>query len=209
MTYNFVIFASVETFMTPDQTHQILEFLKSRRSVMARNMTTPGPTETQINDLIEIAARVPDHGKLAPWRFIIFEDDARKKAGKDFADIQKQNMPDATDEDLQKEANRLLRAPLVIGVVASLKAHPKIPDWEQYLSAGAACQNLLIAAQSMGFAAQWLTEWISYDPKVAALLGLNEKEKIAGFIYIGTATEAPKERDRPEVEDVLTRWPSQ
>lgn len=195
--------------MTKYQISQLHEFLKSRRSVMARNMTMPGPTDLQIKDLIEIAARVPDHGKLAPWRFIVFENEAREKVGKGFADIHKQNLPDATDEDLQLEAKRFQRAPLVISVVASPKEHPKIPDWEQYLSAGAACQNLLTAAQSMGFAAQWLTEWIAYDPKVASLLGLAEKEKIAGFIYIGTATEAPKERTRPELQDVLTRWPSQ
>ena len=195
--------------MTKYQISQIHDFLKSRRSVMARNMTMPGPTDLQIKDLIEIAARVPDHGKLAPWRFIIFENQAREKVGKGFADIQKQNLPASTDEDLQLEAKRFQRAPLVIGVVASPKEHPKIPYWEQYLSAGAACQNLLIAAQSMGFAAQWLTEWIAYDTKVASFLGLAEKEKIAGFIYIGTATEAPKERKRPELQDVLTYWPSQ
>ena len=202
-------YVSVESFMTNYQTSQLHEFLKSRRSVMARNITTPGPTESQIKELIEIAARVPDHGKLAPWRFIVFENKARETAGKGFADIHKQNVPEASDEDLQLEVNRLQRAPLVIGVVASPKAHPKIPDWEQYLSAGAACLNLLTAAQSMGFAAQWLTEWIAYDTKVASLLGLNEKEKIAGFIYIGTAMEPPKERARPEINDVLTYWPSQ
>ena len=191
------------------QTTQLHEFLKSRRSVMARNMTSPGPTELQINDLIEIAARVPDRRKLAPWRVIVFENEARQQIGKVFADIHKQNLPDATDEELKLEENRFQRAPLVIGVVASPKEHPKIPVWEQYLSAGAACQNLLTAAQSMGFAAQWLTEWIAYDIKVASLLALTEKEKIAGFIYIGTASEAPKERARPELQDVLTHWLSQ
>ena len=120
--------------MTKYQISQLHEFLKSRRSVMARNMTMPGPTELQINDFIEIAARVPDHGKLAPWRFIVFENEAREKVGKGFADIHKQNLPDTTDEDLQLEAKRFQRAPLVIGVVASPKEHPKIPDWEQYLS---------------------------------------------------------------------------
>lgn len=195
--------------MTTHQTSQLHEFLKIRRSVLARNMTEPGPTASQIHDLIEIAARVPDHGKLAPWRFIVFEDDARQIAGQGIADIHQENTPDATDDDLQLERNRLMRAPLVIGVVASPKDHPKIPDWEQHLSAGAACQNLLTAAQSMGFAAQWLTEWIAYDSKVAALLGLTEKEKMAGFVYIGTAIEPPKERARPELTDILSYWSSQ
>lgn len=188
---------------------QLHEFLKSRRSVLVRNMTGPGPGKSQVKELLEIAARVPDHGKLAPWRFIVFEAEARADFGERLAEIYAKNTPNPTPDALLAERNRFLRAPVVIGVVASPQAHPKIPDWEQFLSAGAACQNLLAAAQSMGFAAQWLTEWIAYDADVARLLSMTEREKIAGFIYVGTATEPPKERSRPEIDEISDFWPPQ
>lgn len=184
----------------------IVEFLKKRRSVMVRNMTMPGPDANQVSTLLEIGARVPDHGKLVPWRFIVFEGDARYEFDNALAEIFKNENLEADENCVDTETNRFKRAPLVIGVVARSKEHPNIPVWEMDLSAGAVCQNILIAAQSMGFAAQWLTEWYAYHDKVTALLGLAESEKMAGFIYIGSSLEAPTERGRPDIEEITSYW---
>lgn len=185
-------------------TFEILDFLKTRRSVMARNMTTPGPNEEQLKTLLEIGARVPDHGKIEPWRFIIFQGDARAAFDNKLLEVYTTRHPDAEPGDIKRSCHCFTRAPLVIGIVSSPKPHPKIPDWEQHLSAGASCQNLLIAAQSMGFAAQWLTQWYTYDEKINDHLGLSDTEMMAGYIYIGTASEPPKERARPEIDDITT-----
>ena len=184
----------------------VISFLQTRRSVLARNMVAPGPPAEEINDLLAIGARVPDHGKLAPWRFIVFQGEANAAFDEKLSAIFQKNNPQASDDELRVASDCLARAPLVIGVVASPKSHPKIPDWEQHLSAAAVCQNILIGAQSLGYGAQWLTQWISYDADVAALLGLQETEKMAGFIYIGTASEPPKERARPEINTLTSYW---
>jgi len=182
------------------------DFLKTRRSVVAKNMTPPGPSAAQIADLLEIGARVPDHGKLAPWRFLLFADDARAQFDAQLQSIFKQQNPQAQSAQVKQACTCFTRAPFVIGVISSPRPHPKIPTWEQTLSAAAVCQNILIAAQSMGFAAQWLTEWIAYDEAVGALLGLGADERVAGFIYIGTASAPPKERTRPDVKALTRDW---
>ena len=169
-------------------------------------MTPPGPDAAQVRTLLEIGARVPDHGKLAPWRFLVFGGDARAAFDDRLREIFKTRHPYAEASEVETSCTCMMRAPVVLGVVASPKEHPKIPDWEQYLSAGAACQNILAGAQAMGFAAQWLTQWYAYDEKVHADLGLSENERMAGFIYIGTATEPPKERARPDIDDLTTHW---
>ncbi|MGC6472540.1 MAG: nitroreductase family protein [Parvibaculales bacterium] len=187
-------------------TTDTVAFLQTRRSVLARNMTTPGPDATQLRTLLEIGARVPDHGKLAPWRFLVFSGAARTAFDDRLRTVYTQRHPEADAADIATSCTCMVRAPLVIGVVSSPKQHPKIPDWEQHLSAGAACQNILIAAQSMGFAAQWLTQWYAYDETVHAHLGLSGTERLAGFIYVGTAVEPPKERARPDVDELTTHW---
>lgn len=184
----------------------IVEFLKNRRSVMARNMTTPAPTQAQIDTLLEIGARVPDHGKLAPWRFLVFENAARGQFDDALARCYAQDYPNEPQSKIDMEAHRFRRAPLIIGVVFSPKDHPKIRLWEQQLSAGAVCQNILTAAQSMGFAAQWLTEWYSYHAQINQVLGLGADEKIAGFIYIGTPMQTPTERARPDIAALTSYW---
>ncbi|MGC6476424.1 MAG: nitroreductase family protein [Parvibaculales bacterium] len=184
----------------------VISFLKTRRSVLARNIATPAPSAEEINDLLTIGARVPDHGKLAPWRFIVFQGEANAKFDEKLSVIFQKNNPQASEDEVRVASDCLARAPLVIGVVASPKPHPKIPEWEQYLSAAAVCQNILVGAQSLGYGAQWLTQWICYDMDVAGLLGLQETEKMAGFIYIGTASEPPKERARPETETLTSYW---
>jgi nitroreductase len=179
----------------------VLSFLKQRRSVLARNMTLPGPDAAQLEELLTVAARVPDHGKLAPWRFIVLEGAARAELG----DVARDGLAEtASDAEAQAAQAQFTRAPCVIGVLATPVLHPKIPRSEQLLSAGAACMTFLTAAQAMGFAAQWLTGAAAYDDRVKARLGGTEEDEIAGFIYIGTASEPPSERPRPALEDIVT-----
>ncbi len=183
-----------------------LALLMRRRSTVANNMGEPGPTPDQIDDLLRITTRVPDHGKLAPWRFIIFEHDARASFGKVLRKCFAAANPDASSDILDFEEKRFTRAPLVIAVISRVREKYKIPEWEQQLSVGAVCQNLLIGASAMGFAAQWITEWYAFDQNVKDTLSLKSGERVAGFIYIGTATEAPRERVRPDTPALVRRW---
>lgn len=183
-----------------------IELLTKRRSVPAINLMEPGPDESTLNDILTIAARVPDHGKLAPWRFIKYSGDARHDVGEILAGLVKRRNASADAELLGLERSRFARAPLVIGVVSRAAPHFKIPVWEQELSAGAVCMNMLHAAHAHGFAAQWLTEWYAFDDEAAARLGLREGERFAGFIHIGTPDEKPTDRPRPNVGDLLTDW---
>jgi len=159
-----------------------------------------------LKQILEAAARVPDHRRVVPFRFVVFEGDARSHAGDVLADEFKKKNNDATPDRLAIERNRFERAPIVVGVVACLKPEHKTPIWEQTLSVGAVCQNLLIASNASGFASQWLTEWYAFDGDVFARLGLISSEKIAGFIYIGTASLRPKERKRVVLNDLVTRY---
>lgn len=179
--------------------------LAQRRSTAIPNMTEPGPSADQIEQLLTLAARTPDHGKLAPWRFLVFSGAGRARAGAIFADRHSTLHPEADASLRTVEQNRFLRAPLVVGVVFSPKDSPKVPVWEQQLSAGAVCMNLLHAADSMGFGAKWLTEWIAYDRTVLTALGLEPHEQIAGFIYVGTQQTPEMDRPRP-TNAQLTHW---
>ena len=183
-----------------------LELLKTRRSVKPVEMTGPGPTAAEIDTLLTIATRVPDHGKLTPWRYIVFEGEARLAAGDRFAAIYKASHPEAPADQIDFERKRLARAPLVIAVVSRAAPHVKIPEWEQQLSAGASAMNLVTAAHALGFAASWLTEWIAYDDAVRAALGLAVNERFAGFVYIGRAAKPPEDRPRPKLADIVTRF---
>ncbi len=183
-----------------------LELLRARRSVVAKAMVPPGPDAEQLAVLLEIAARVPDHGKLTPWRFVIFEGEARERFGEILSERFAELNPDAGDPEIAAEAARFLRAPVVICVVSRTAPHPKVPEWEQVLSAGAVCQNLLIASSAMGFASQWITEWYAFDENTRAAIGLEPHEKVAGFVYIASAAEPPGERARPVMSDVVSRW---
>jgi nitroreductase len=151
---------------------------------------------------------VPDHGKLTPWRFILFEGDARIAAGQTIAAAFRADRPDATPEQIEFERKRLARAPLVIAVVSSASPHVKIPEWEQQLSAGAAAMSLVLAAHAMGYAASWITEWYAYDRRVLDALGLVANERIAGFVHIGRAGKPPEERKRPMLDTIVTRYSS-
>lgn len=186
-----------------------IENLLTRRSVAANDLCEPGPTDDQLQQILAAAHRVPDHGKIGPWRFIVFKGDAREHFSCKLGEIFAKENPEASDKLTQFESERLVRAPLVIAVIASpVVEHPKIPEWEQILSVGAACQNILVAALALGFGAQWLTEWYSYNEKVKALLKLKASEKVAGFIYIGSYAEKPTERPRPDLQERLQYWNS-
>jgi len=183
---------------------ETLTLLKQRRSTPAISLSEPGPDESQIRDLIGIAARVPDHGKLAPWRFIIFEGAARTSFGNILAKIFAAKNSDASQEMIDFERTRFERAPVIIAVISNVLEKHKVPTWEQEMSAGAACQNMLIGASAMGFGAQWLSEWYAFDPDIKDMMGLRSGERIAGFIYIGTAPETIQERPRPQPH--IGRW---
>ncbi len=182
----------------------VLDHLRTRRSVSAKVLDEPGPNEDMLADMLAIAARVPDHKKLAPWRFIVLQGDARVAFGDKLAQICAVNEPDASPVRLETERTRFLRTPIVIAVISSPKPHPACPEWEQILSAGAVCLNLLHAAGAMGFGAQWITEWYGFDKRVEAAFGLGDQERFAGFIYLGAAKERPADRDRPDLAAITS-----
>ena len=180
--------------------------IRERRSVRAADILEPGTSESEINEMLEIASRVPDHGKLGPWRFLIFDGDSRQKFGELLRSQFAKTNPDSSEAILEREYSRFMRAPTIIGVISKVDPSSRIPEWEQILSSGAVCQNLLVGASLMGFAAQWLTEWYAYDEVIAKSLGLIENERVSGFIYIGSATEKPTERGRPDLKSRISKW---
>jgi nitroreductase len=185
----------------------MLELLSRRRSIPAARLSAPGPSTEQVERLITIAARVPDHAKLAPWRFVVYPTAAGAEIGAWLTERMKVVKPDAPEGQVALTAARFSTAPLVVGVIHRPRPnHPKAPEWEQHLTVGAACMNLIIAAHAMGFAANWITEWYAYDDEAAAYLGAAEGERFAGFIHIGTPLDPPQERDRPALADILTTW---
>ncbi len=186
---------------------QMLDFLRTRRSLKPDRLASPGPTPEQLDQILTIAARVPDHKKLAPWRFVVFEGEARSAFGEVFVKAALAEEPTTPSQiRLDFERNRFARAPLVIGVISHVIDNPQAPEWEQVLSAGAACYNMCLAANALGFGTCWLTEKISYSPTVQAAFQLAANERLAGFVYIGTATETPTDRDRPDLGKIVTRW---
>jgi nitroreductase len=183
-----------------------LELLKIRRSVKPREMSGPGPSAAELETILTIGARVPDHGKLTPWRFIVFEGEARARAGEIIAKVFARKNPQAATADIEMEQHRLMDAPLVIGVVSFTKPHPKVPAWEQELSAGASAMNLVTAATALGYGANWLTGWFAFDRDVLDGFGLKPDERLAGFIHIGTPTKPAEDRPRPALSDIVTRF---
>ena len=187
-------------------TSPALEALDQRRSVPSKQLGEPGPDEATLLRMLQSAVRVPDHGKLVPFRFLRIAGDARHALGEFLAARTLQRDPQAPPATVEKDRLRFSHAPVVVAVVARIQAGHKVPEQEQLLTAGCACFALLQAAQALGFGAQWLTAWMAYDPEVVRLLGLGPDERIVGFIHIGTAkTDAP-ERDRPDPRSLLSDW---
>jgi nitroreductase len=183
-----------------------LELLKTRRSIKPIELAGPGPTAAEIETLLTVASRVPDHGKLVPWRFIIFEGEARLAAGRAIVQAFRTRYPQAAAEQVEAERHRLARAPLVIAVVSRAGPHVKIPEWEQVLSAGAAAMSLVLAAHALGYGASWITEWYAYDRGVLDALGLAAHERIAGFVHIGRPAQTPQDRPRPPLGEIAVRF---
>ncbi len=191
-------------FGSPVEQHarpEVLEFLARRRSTSAPLLAAPGPSDAEITKLIRLAARVPDHGKLAPWRFIVLPTAEKTQyAAKLEALAQSRG-----DLKLVAKLAKLKIPPMGIAVIASPRTHD-VPEWEQLMSAGAVATTLLYAAQAMGYRANWITDWYAYDAEAKALLGLKAGEEVTGFIFIGTSTETPLERERPDPEALTTVW---
>jgi nitroreductase len=169
-------------------------------------MGAPGPTPEQLRIILEVAVRVPDHGKLTPWRLVLFEGEARRKFGDVIKARWHELHPDHGAEALAFQADLFLRAPTVLVVVSKAAPHVKIPEWEQLLSAGALTQNILLAASALGVGAQWNTDWIAYDAEIMKAMGLSALEKVVGIIYFGTPAAPLEDRPRPDPEVLVTRW---
>lgn len=180
--------------------------LALRRSTSADLMTEPGPDKETLNAILEIAARVPDHRKITPFRFIVIRGDARARAGALLAKSYVATNPDAAPDRVEFERNRFLRAPVVVAVVARIDPEHKTPTWEQELTNGAVCIAMLLAASAYGFGGNWITEWYSYDREVLAGLGFAAGEKASGFVYVGSAKEPPRERQRPDMAAIVSEY---
>lgn len=180
----------------------VLEFLAKRRSASAMTLAAPGPDDAQLADLLRLAARVPDHGKLSPWRFVILRGPAKDAFAEQITALaDSQANPVKANAALRK----LTRPPVCVAVI-SRHIPGEIPEWEQRQSASAVCQQMLLAAAAMGWGANWITDWYSYDPRAKQILGLTDRELVAGFLYLGTSTEDPLERVRPDVAALTTEW---
>lgn len=183
-----------------------LHLLKTRKSISAAFLGAPGPTDAELTEILSVAIRVPDHGKLTPWRFILFKGDERQKAGEALARLVAARNPEAPEKQLEEERARFSRAPLVVAVVSKAAAHPKIPELEQVLSAGNVAMSVELAAHAFGYAAQWTTGWAAYDEEAGRILGLQPGERFVAFIHIGTSTVPPTDRPRPVLADVTSEW---
>ena len=187
-------------------TESLLQALDARRSVPSKQLGEPGPDPATLARMLASAVRVPDHGKLVPFRFLHIHGDARHALGDRLAARTRALDPDAPDAAVEKDRGRFSGAPDIITVIARLTPGHKVPEQEQLLTAGSVCFALLQAAQALGFGAQWLTGWMAYDDHVAELLGLAPNEKVVGFIHIGTAQMEAPERDRPDAATLLRDW---
>lgn len=181
---------------------QTLAFLARRRSAAALTLRAPAPGDDELATLLRLATRVPDHGKLTPWRFVILRGAAKQRFIEGLEAIAAR-LPDG--EKLKVKLGKIKAPPLTIAVVS--RASPgDIPEWEQRLSSGAVCMTMVIAAQAMGYGANWITDWYAYDEKAGRLLGLGEGERVAGYVHIGTSAETPLERVRPDVAAIASEW---
>ena len=182
------------------------DYLLTRRSVGIGFLKEPGPTPDELAQILTIGTRVPDHGKITPWRLVVIEGAARLQAGEKLAAIAARNNPGLDEASLEIERGRFLPAPVTIGVISSPKEHPKVPEFEQLLSAGNVAFNLLHAAHALGFGASWVTRWYAFDAEAAAMLGARDGERFVGFVHIGTPTAAIEDRPRPALDDIVSRW---
>jgi len=182
---------------------ETLAFLARRRSASALTLTTPAPTEGELATLLRLATRVPDHGKLFPWRFVVLQGEAKARF---IAGLEAIAQSRADGDRLIAKLGKIKAPPLTLAVISRAPKAGEIPEWEQRLSAGAVCMTLIIAAQAMGYGANWITDWYAYDERARTLLGLEPHERVAGFVHLGACKDTPLERVRPEVEALVTEW---
>lgn len=183
-----------------------LALLETRRSGRPRDMVAPGPDAAQLQRLLGIATRIPDHGKLAPWRFVVIED--RDAFAAMLAEAYRVERPEAGKLEIQANEDFARQAPALVVAISTVHPTSKIPVWEQQLSAGAAIYNLELAATAMGFVAGWVTGWATYSAQVLERLGGQEGDRIAGFVFIGSPSRELEERPRPDLAEVVSRWPA-
>lgn len=179
-------------------------YLETRRSIPAYQMREPGPKQAELEDILRLASRVPDHGKLAPWRFVVYRGAERVRIGEELLALRLAVEPGLSPELIEVERTRFTRAPVVVAVISKAASHVKIPEWEQVMSAGALCLNMLFAANALGYVANWLTEWFAFDDRAFPLLGVKPGEKVAGFIHIGSTDFPVVERPRPDLSETVT-----
>ena len=184
----------------------LAEYLLTRQSPAIQMLKEPGPSQAEIETLVRIASRVPDHGKLQPWRFILYRGDVRHRVGEMLAKRLEERDGQLTPGAREKECERFSRAPLVIGVIFCPRESDKIPQWEMFLSAGAASMNLVHAAHALGYGANWITNWYADDAEARRLLGLKPDERVAGFVHIGTVEGERPDRPRPEPADLMSDY---
>lgn len=187
-------------------TSSTIDFLLNRKSAPIAELRGPGPTQEEIRTLLTIASRVPDHGRLAPWRFILYRGDARADVGRQLADLAEKREGPLTDARREQELTRFSRAPLVVGIVHIPRDNPKIPQWEMHLSGGAAAMNLIIAANAMGYGTNWITNWYSDIDEGRAILGLEPNERVIGFVHIGNFDGEAFERPRPDLDAIVSDY---
>lgn len=181
---------------------EVLHFLARRRSASAVNLAEPAPSQAELEALLRIAVRVPDHGKLSPWRFVLLGGEAKAAAAARLEALANGR----GDSRAAAKLAKLKTPPLAVVVVSRAKPGLDIPEWEQQLSAGAVCTLLLVGAQAMGYGANWITDWYSYDAEARAILGLSPEERVAGVVMVGTAKEAPLERERADAAALTSVW---
>jgi nitroreductase len=184
----------------------ILDALLTRKSAPIPELREPGPSDEEIRTLIQAASRVPDHGRLTPWRFILYRGDARRVVGEHLAALAEQREGPLTEARRQQELTRFSRAPLVIGVVSSPRDNPKIPQWEMLLSGAAAAMNLVHAANALGYGTNWITNWYSDTEEGRRLLGLAPQERVVAFVHIGTFQGDAPERPRPDPDGLYVDY---
>lgn len=181
-----------------------IELLQTRRSPRIPDLAEPGPNAAEIETLLTVAARVPDHGKLVPWRFVVLQGEKKQKFAAALTPIFRASHPEATEDQVAKEPQRFAGSPLVVAVVSRAANHSRIPEWEQILSTGAACMNLVVAAHALGYGANWVTGWAAYERPALELIGVSAAERVAGFIHIGTPKATLEDRPRPALSDIVT-----
>ncbi len=184
-----------------------LEFLQSRASIPAKFLSEPAPTQEQLKQILTAAVSAPDHGVVRPWEFIVISGDARRKLGDLFAESARKREPDLSAEKIERQREKPMRSPMIVTVVANIsEKHPKAPRIEQILSAGAAAQQILLAANALGFGSIWLTGANAFDESIKAALGIAAKNQIIGFLYLGTSKIPKPGISRPDSADFTRHW---